>query len=100
MQPVLLDLFTQVLQMRVFLVQLDSIGETVRIIQGVSHVHISILVLLDRLHHSGQLHPNLLHTQEQLVIVLVRLGRKQLQNVVLVIATADRQYGRYIDILC
>jgi len=61
----------EVLELGVFAVELDSVGEAVWVVERVAEVDLGVLVLLYGLNHPRQLQHYLLHPLQQLVIALV-----------------------------
>jgi hypothetical protein len=67
----LLNRSTEILELRVFAVELYGVGEAVGVVKRVGEVDFGVLVFLYSLYDSGQFHHDLLHALQQLVIALV-----------------------------
>ena len=71
----------EILQLRVFAIELDCVWKTIGIIERIAVIDLRVLVLLYSFDDSGQFHHDLLHPLQQLIIVLVaRFIRQPLHN--------------------
>lgn len=82
-------------QLRILIVKLNSIAKTIEVLERIADVLFGVLLFLHALHNPRQLGHYLLHSLDDLIIVLLRSIGEPLGDRVLSVIRHD---GGYVDV--